>query len=102
MSPQIRPRASSNLSEGRRKLALKFRKKKQEAKTDSQKEDSASPLRKEEDIDEIFKSYEEENARNLSNSSGDSCGVFTFVSIVWNFFSVSSNVSFSKNTFINA
>jgi len=74
MSPQIRPRVSSNLSEGKRKLALKFRKKKQEAKVDNQKEDSPSPHRKEEDIDEIFKSYEEEHARNLSNSRSDSCG----------------------------
>ena len=70
LSPQMRPRISSNISEGKKKLALKFRKK----KVDDQNNDSICEKNKEEDIDEIFKSYEEENARNLSNSMNDSSG----------------------------
>ena len=74
MGPQMRARASSNLSEGKKKLALKFKKK----KPDDQKSDVPSHREKEEDIDEIFKSYEEENARNLANSMNDSYGKIIF------------------------
>ena len=79
MSPQMRPRATSNMSEGKRKLALKFRKKRQESKADGQKGGSPSARSKEEDIDEIFKSYEEENNKNNSNNKEDFCGKKSFL-----------------------
>ena len=73
----MRPRTTSGLSEGKRKLALKFRKKnKPDGRSGSPKSDLASQKSKsEEDIDEIFKSYEQQNGEGERQQRGDDFGM---------------------------
>lgn len=76
LSPKMRQRARSNLSEGAKKIALKVRKR------NKQDEKVASSVRSnEEDVDEIFKSYEEERGKNISNGKDDFCGDFLYIYI---------------------
>lgn len=79
MSPRMRPRAANNVLEGKKKIAMKF-KKKREGKGDVHKGDYASVRSKEEDIDEIFRSYEEENGDKSSNEKEGNFGKFNSVS----------------------
>ncbi len=71
LSPQMRPRVTSNISrtDAKKKLALKFRKKKGQSSSPSaspdpsRKSDSVSQ-HEEEDVDEIFKNYEAQNGES--------------------------------------
>ena len=77
LSPRIRPRSASNMSESKKKLAMKFRKKGKDAHPQNQKDGSESGQGKDDqDIDQIFKSYEQENGLEESQEKPESFGRF--------------------------
>eukprot|EP00795_Rhopilema_esculentum_P015134 gene15134-6321_t len=75
LSPRIRPRSTSNMSENKKKLAMKFRKKGKDAHSQNPKDESESGQGKDDqDIDQIFKSYEQENGLEESEEKPESFG----------------------------